>query len=321
MLGKVYLTMAGIPLNDPNGYTNAAQVLEKLVVGKGRYNTDLLLSYSRVFATTNEMNSEILFALRAFANTSNITSGADFPTSLAPIHSNVDASIAITPMYGIRADIVDLYNANDIRLRDAIGFIYSDMRSTTAGIRDSIIYNRSTRRYNRYIPIATNIFGVNITPATGYGLGYTKWRAEIPRIAGSARSYNNDWIILRFSDVLLSYAESLNELGRPNDAIPIINQVRARARAIPVILGTNQIVLKQIIREERKRELLGEFTTVFDMRRWGTVKEEIDNYQTTQFAPRFISIFPVYNSKFELYPVPYAQIAINPKLLPQNPGW
>ncbi len=353
MLGKVYLTMAGKPLMDPNGYTNAVNTFKILVDQRVKYNTDLLPkgNYARIFAPTNEMNKEILFANRAFANSTNLIFGSPFPTMLSPINSDFNAGAGATIVanisqnFGLRSDIVDLFQSTpaatperlgDVRLREGIGFIYADQRAAalnaTTGVKDSIVYNLATKRYvffkagqNVITPPSTTlptiVYGLNASvPVGGYGLGFTKWRVETQWSQNNIRGHNNDWIMLRFADVLLCYAEALNENGQTALAIPFLNEVRLRANARAIALTTNQIDLKKIIREERTRELIGEFTTVFDVRRWGTVKDEMDALQTDQFLPSFVSPFPVYDVKYNLYPIPLAQTAINPKLT-QNVGW
>lgn len=346
MLGKVYLTMAGKPLNDPNGYQNAINTLSILVNNRAKYDTDLLPkgSYSRIFATNNEMNKEILYANRAFANSTNLIYGSRFPSMLSPVGSDLNSGVTglasnISNNYALRSDIIDLYQTNpptsspqllgDVRLRDGIGFIYQDMRAagvnTATGLRDSIIYNLSTKRYNVYrngvivTAPANNIN--NVTPTPGHGLGLTKYKADAPWFQNNIRGFNNDWIMLRFADVLLCYAEALNEAGQTGIAIPFLNEVRLRANTFAVPLSTGQSDLRRIIREERTRELVGEFTTVFDMRRWGTVQQEMEAIQLDQFWPTFESPLPVYDPKFDLYPIPYAQIAINPKLQVKIPDW
>jgi hypothetical protein len=153
-----------------------------------------------------------------------------------------------------------------------------------------------------------------------YGIGYTKYIADQPRVATSVRGFQNDWIVLRFSDVLLSHAEALNEDGQTSAAIPFLNEVRQRAGAAPIALTTTQLPLKQIIREERMRELVGEYTSIFDIRRWGTLEIEMANLRSDQYTNADQTV-PVFESKFYLYPIPISQIQANPNLLPQNPGW
>lgn len=322
LLGKVYLTMAGLPLSDPNGYANAIATLAPLVTGRSSYGTGLLSSYASVFRSLNEMNSEILFALRCFGNSNvGVLSCTYFPNTLGGLGMNIDGDAGQSPMYGLRWDILRLFNPNDVRTRSGIGYAYADMRANSkiaaTGLQDSLIYDTVTNFQYRRKTVPTQV----VASAPGrYGLGYTKYIADQPRLLTSVRGYQNDWIVLRFSDVLLCYAEALNEAGQTAAAIPILNEVRTRANATPIALTTTQIPLRQIIRDERMRELVGEFTSVFDIRRWGTLKDEMDNMRSDQFTTADPTV-PLFDPKFYLYPVPFSQLQANQNLLPQNPGW
>lgn len=324
MLGKVYLTMAGKPLNNAASYQDAIRTFKVLVDNRAAYGVNLLSgvgAYASIFSQQNEMNAEVLFALRSWANTSIITSGTDFSQFVSAIGSGIDSNIgAGTPAFGLRWDILRLFERNDVRTKEGIGGIFQmsspDGFITLNGlqIRDSVVYDTLRRQYfrksNRVTPL---------TPNSGYGLGFVKHRADIGRINGSVRAFQNDYIILRYADVLLSYAEALNEAAQTSTAIPFLNLVRQRAGATLINVNTTQIQLREIIRQERKRELIGEFTTVFDMRRWGTLQEEMGGYRLDQLS-NILSTVPIYNDKFYLYPIPFAQIATNPSLV-QNPGW
>ena len=326
MLGKVYLTMAGKPLNNTSAYTSAVNTLFSLISQKASYGTGLLPkgSFQQIFTVANEMNGEILFALRSYANATNIVSGSYFANVMAPIASSVDADMYTqTPNYGLRWDILRLFEPGDVRSKAGVGGAYPDMRSTSiitvngAQVRDSLVYDTLTQfRYVR-----KSLPSSSPTPGTSrYGLGYTKYTADVGRATTNPRTYNNDWIILRYADVLLMYAEALNETGQTALAFAPLNEVRLRAGASAIAATTTQTVLRQIIRDERMRELVGEFTSVFDIRRWGTLKEEMDNYRADQLTVGDPTL-PVFDPKFYLYPVPADQLIANPKLAPQNPGW
>ncbi len=324
MLGKVYLTMAGKPLNNPASYQDAIRTFKVLVDNRATFGVNLLSgagAYASIFSQLNEMNAEVLFALRSWANTSIITSGTDFSQFTSAIGSGIDGNTGgETPAYGLRWDILRLFEKNDVRTKEGIGGNFQMSRPdgfiTLNGLqaRDSVVYDTLRRQYfrksNRVTAMTTN---------SGYGLGFVKHRADIARMNTSVRGFQNDYIILRYADVLLSYAEALNEVGRPSEAIPFLNLVRQRAGASSIEITTSQGVLREILRQERKRELIGEFTTVFDMRRWGTLKEEMEGYRLDQLFSN-LSTVPIFNTKFYLYPIPFAQIATNPSLI-QNPGW
>lgn len=82
--------------------------------------------------------------------------------------------------------------------------------------------------------------------------------------------------LLRFSDVLLMYAEALNEIGRTAEAIPLINEVRTRAN-MPVMAGSSQSEVKDQIVHERLMEFAMEGYRFFDLRRWGLLEDKMRN--------------------------------------------
>jgi tetratricopeptide (TPR) repeat protein len=129
--------------------------------------------------------------------------------------------------------------------------------------------------------------------------------------------------ILRYSDILLLYAEALNETGRtadacasasgPNSGGPL-NRVRVRA-GLPNA-GGSQTEIREIIRHERRMELAFEGGhRWFDLIRYDNNGEYARNFfhsigKTNFTAPKHL-----------LLPVPIDDIDANPNLLPNNEGW
>ena len=99
-----------------------------------------------------------------------------------------------------------------------------------------------------------------------------KWRAEYDPIRPWARNNSSiNFPIMRYSDVLLMFAEADNEVNGPTqDAIDAINEVRTRAEASAVELSKfNKETLRQFIFEERTRELCFETPRHMELRRMG----------------------------------------------------
>lgn len=78
-----------------------------------------------------------------------------------------------------------------------------------------------------------------------------------------------DFILIRYADVLLMYAEAKVELGQIDQTVyDAINQVRDRA-GLPDLTGPHsQDALREIVRQERRVELALEGLRMFDLRRW-----------------------------------------------------
>jgi starch-binding outer membrane protein, SusD/RagB family len=140
---------------------------------------------------------------------------------------------------------------------------------------------------------------------------------------GSVISRNNNRV-LRYADVLLLKAEAvLQSGGSTTDAIGLINQVRARARAAGVepadlsTAETNKATIMQWIMDERLRELAGEGHRWFDLRRW-----HMAGYITLNNA--FFSSTVPGDMDFKpnniLFPIPTSETDVNPNVV-QNPGY
>jgi hypothetical protein len=102
---------------------------------------------------------------------------------------------------------------------------------------------------------------------TGY---YTRkfHREDVPvyTLAG-----DQDWLFIRYAEVLLNYAEAQNEASGPDGSVyDAINEIRARPSvnmpALPV--GLNQADMRTRIRNERRIELVYEEHRYYDIRRW-----------------------------------------------------
>jgi hypothetical protein len=82
-----------------------------------------------------------------------------------------------------------------------------------------------------------------------------------------------DYIVIRYADILLLWAEALNESKNPGLAVLKVNEVRGRAGVGELPLGIGEDDLRNEIRDERRRELMCEGVIYFDELRWKTLKE------------------------------------------------
>lgn len=132
----------------------------------------------------------------------------------------------------------------------------------------------------------------------------------------NTKSMGNDFIVLRYADVLLMYAEAVNETGYSADAFPYLNAVRTRANAA-VFLATDlpdQTSFRNAVLNERRLELPLELHRWFDLIRTNTAIAALQNSGLTTLNIQ---------SYQYLYPVPQTQIDImnNKTIFPQNPGY
>lgn len=165
-----------------------------------------------------------------------------------------------------------------------------------------------------------------------------KWRAEYDPIRPWARNNSSiNFPVMRYSDVLLMFAETDNEVNGPTqDAIDAINEVRTRAGASEVELSKfNMETLRQFIFEERTRELCFETPRHMELRRMGkdfffnrinilksqdiypNGKKHSVGYQLDDvFAVPAINIAP----RHIYLPIPQCELNTN-TICGQNEGW
>lgn len=151
-------------------------------------------------------------------------------------------------------------------------------------------------------------------------------------------------IMIRLADVMLFKAEALIELGRPIEALPIINEIRTRAsnstaRLVKangqptsryyvqpytpgVNIDWNLDNARKALRFERRLEMALEGERFFDLVRWGIADQVMNNFFTIEKPSR--SIYQ--NAKFtkgrdEYLPIPQNQIFWSENRYVQNPGY
>jgi starch-binding outer membrane protein, SusD/RagB family len=123
-----------------------------------------------------------------------------------------------------------------------------------------------------------------------------------------------NYTVLRYAEVLLLDAETLNEIngGPTAEAYSSINQVRERAHITDLTPGLNQSDFRDSVFLERRKEFIQEGQRWFDLVRQGG-----------DVLVNALKVFPAKQAatlKDSLYPIPLTEIQLDP-LLTQNPGW
>lgn len=138
------------------------------------------------------------------------------------------------------------------------------------------------------------------------------------------------WVHFRYAEILLNYAEALNEASGPvTDVYTAINLVRVRGGLPALPTGLTQDQMRQRIRNERRVELAFEEHRFFDVRRWkigettfnGLVRGmKIVKTGTTLTYTPFVVENRVFTSKNYFYPISQTELNRAPALQ-QNPGY
>jgi len=114
--------------------------------------------------------------------------------------------------------------------------------------------------------------------------------------------------VIRFAEVLLIYAEAVNEATGPGGAYDAINRVRKRADLDP-LSGLDQSSFREAVYLERRLELMFEFQRWFDLIRTKRMITALHAVGKTNAS-----------EKHYLHPIPQREIDLNPKL-EQNDLW
>ncbi len=154
-------------------------------------------------------------------------------------------------------------------------------------------------------------------------------------------SSSKNWNVIRYADVLLWKAEALIELGRPADALPLINQIRTRAQNSTGLLkqangsatsnykiglypaaGFTQSYAREALRYERRMEFAMEGFRFFDLTRWGIAATTLNTYFAKEKTLRqYLSTANFTAGRDEYLPIPLTQINLSRGLYKQNNGW
>ena len=121
---------------------------------------------------------------------------------------------------------------------------------------------------------------------------------------GSAGA-EQDFIELRLADVILLYAEALNENGNSSSAITQLNKIRSRAN-LANVTATAKATVRTAIANERRLELALEGHRWFDLVRTGAVNAEMGM---------------TIDSNYHLFPIPTSEIFASNGVITQNPGY
>ena len=286
LLAKVYMTMAGFPLNEYGKYGSA---LEQLKILQGQY--ELMADYNSVFNEENEdSNREILFKITFDGSEDSKSSFNDYwgPLGIA----SEDALLIVS-------GFENSFNSS---------MSFENPVSFPIEIED----NRFKNNIATFSISGNNVVN-EVDPKNWRPL---KWyNGELPDADFKSSSF--DYPVFRYADVLLLLAEAENEVNGPTPlAYAAINQVRERAfgneNNVPGNLSKDQFF--DTIYVERKLELCFEGHRRDDLVRWNKLQEVIAIFNTTNDFSKD------YQPHEYVWPIPQSEIDLNPNAV-QNPGY
>lgn len=291
LLSKVYLTMAGFPLNKGAEYYRLAADAAKDVIDNA--GITLFASYADLHSLAQENKGEHIFEIQYLAS----VAGNPMQQLLLPNFKNVSAYSDEVGSTVPTSQFYNSYEPNDLRAKDREGFFYTSYYDGGSGALKNL---NAPYIFKHFDVVANGTAGTN----------------------GTTQSDLN-WPQIRYADVLLVYAEAQNRAdGSPNaQAYEALNSIRRRAQ-IPVLSGLSQTAFEEAVWRERWHELCYEGITWFDMVRLRKAYNEATN-GFDEFVGHKFPDNPniVLQEKHLLFPLPTAEMRNNPNLTPQNPGY
>ena len=297
MLARVYLHWAGYPLKDEAKYEDARTwALAVMESGEGHM---LNPSFEEVFKNYSADKYDIKESLFEVEFWGNLKDAYHAVGRVGNVNGVQSSDEEIGYAYGyirITPKLYNLYEAQDLRRDWAICPYYYDKNGKQ--IQQSVIRGRSAGKFRR------------------------EYETCLPRHRlGTPINFP----ILRYSDVLLMFAEAENKVNGPTQAAhDALNEVRERAGA--TLFKDDKAIaspeaFQNVIIEERSRELCFEALRKHDLIRWGIFVREMRAVIATLPADAYyLRAFNNVSDKHLLYPIPTRELSLN-RALTQNPGW
>ncbi|HXS57954.1 MAG TPA: RagB/SusD family nutrient uptake outer membrane protein [Hanamia sp.] len=306
-------------------YQDAADAAERVIDG-GVYS--IYPSYENLFTYAAENNPEIILNKEFVKNS--------YPNNICeilPPFSILSNEMSVVPL----KKIVDAYEMkNGKKITDPSGGFdpYNPYQNRDPRLLFSIYAPGSMLPNGKIFDSSPNsgtadALGSGYRPSvTGFNVRKYVNKEDIDEVNNSGINI----ILIRYAEVLLTYAEAKVELGQIDESVlEAINKVRQRGDVkMPVIApGHTQDELREIVRHERMVELAFEGQRFFDIRRWNIANDVFNvpiqgmTYSNNGqlITAKQESFVRSFNPQRDyLWPIPQKEMDLN-KNLKQNPGW
>lgn len=361
--GQVQLNgLTGIPADRANGYFSLSLAASEAIINSGRYSlydkneNDRAANFQNLF-TDRTLHEEAIFVKAYSADKGHsfdyYVSPESFKVSygnnIGPTLELVEAfeyvdgrpGILVTddaggnPVYYDRPE--DIFEGKDPRFFATVMYPNCTWQGNNVIIRRGIIGSDGVK-----VPAAAysdkfaedpslSLAGKDGMPiqgdATRTGFLLKKYLDPVNLRLAANRS-TTSFLVFRYGETLLNHAEASIELGRPDDALPRLNEIRKRAGIPP-----KTSVTMDDIRHERQVELAFENHRVWDLIRWRTATQVMDNtifsallpwldYKTGKYifekTPNTLNSAKTFLERNYYQPIP--GVAQNDVLI-QNPGF
>jgi hypothetical protein len=269
--------LAKVYLTQPSPNYGEARQLCEAVINSGDFSLEP--DFYDVFY--NELNNEIIFAIQYVAGN--------------PEESQGFSSEFTSYKRQGRQDGLNIVNTNLIEDFQAYG-----------GNRTGVSYAAFGDDAN--LPIPENAEVIKFLPE-GSDISNT----NLPTYGGAPAHAGNDWIILRYSDVLLMHAEAIMAGGDTADGNAINSLMEVRMRAgFDAVADRPDVLTREMLLVERRVELAFENHRFFDLLRLGVAHDVLGSHAADMG-------YTSYNVRRLLLPMPSREINLSDGIMTQNP--
>lgn len=267
------------------------------VIQSGQYSLEP--NYYDNFKLNNENSKEAIFLVQFSRKIDMGWPSQNF--YMRSLHYNQIPAVSPWNGFCTIAEVYDAFDSDDVRRQALwIGPQYSELQWPKLSTTGTLLKTRTGTPL-----IFTKVVSPSSWGVENQGVRVVKYEPDTQAPGGQGE---NDYLIFRYSDVLLAKAEACFRLGRTTDALDLINRVRQRA--FPDQKGLLKSVTLHDIYNERLFEFYWEGFRRQDMIRFGTFWDAYTNKKETRAS----------RSKTILMPIPSSALANNLNLK-QNPGY
>ncbi|MBQ7191267.1 MAG: RagB/SusD family nutrient uptake outer membrane protein [Paludibacteraceae bacterium] len=295
----------------------------------GTFGTYTLLDYDNLWKKAYSLESEFLFSIGT------VSGDATYKTS---VHTQYEGYMTVSGSdyiqsggwIGCTRHWYDLFEHDDYRITKGVRHrwrVYTQQASNSGfyyPYDDEYTIMATGRNLNGdWVKDPSGIYadGINYYySADAQCLAFTTKYEDVSNDAIDNADAN--WPFLRLADVILIYAEALNELDKAGDAMRELNRVRERSNASRASMGGNNALSTKVLRrsailEERAKELACEGDRRWDLIRWGIYLDAMNAIGGTDDGG-------VQKNRTErnlLFPIPQQEINTNTAINANNTGW
>lgn len=310
LLGKVYMTMAGFPLNDTAKKSQAVSLLEEVInyaTANNKYWARDMNEWNHMWIHEND-NKYFIFEVQYIAEKD---------------EGNPMVSLSVPSNPGTEWCARSLVTGTHVYIEKGLQSHFIERNEETGEYIDLRIGGTMNTRTSKgednedFTPTGSTFyvkfFENRLKRAE---LGYTDMDATIVD-----RSYwPQNYPILRLEDVMLLYAECV---GNTEKGYEMINKIRSRA-GLEELDGLSSEEFQEAVANERRYELAEEGHRWFDLVRQNKYVETLKNMfinDDTTVSGTYAAFASRVTADMYLYPIPQSQMEVREGLYQQNPGY